>query len=225
MSFDPPERDNPFEAPRTTIGERALSSDILDNDAELIRREHLGHEANVKSLGQLYYLGTFFGVIGTIFVVLMAAGAIPIPPNQQQGMDPDTTRLIYWGMAVFYLFATVLNGALGYGLTHLQTWARWTVLVFTVLGLLYVLFVGLALMLVNPIVGGIVLLVGGGINGFILYLLVAPKAGVVFSREYKEVIRKTPHVKNKTSLILKIFLGILIAIIAIAVLAAILSPR
>jgi hypothetical protein len=221
MSFDPPGGVNPFEAPRAGIGEKALYQDIADNDAELIRREHLGREANIKSLGHLNYLGAFFCGLATIGIALTAMGVIPPSPNQPNSLDPMTQKLVFGGMAVFYLVFTALYGAMGYGLTHLQNWARWTQVVLTSLGLLYIVFMTIAAMLVNPAVGLVLLVVGGGISGLILYLLVSSKAGVVFSREYQEIIRKTPHVKYKTSIIVKILLGLLLLLIGLGVLAAI----
>ena len=225
MSFDPPRSVNPFEAPLAGIGERALYQDIADNDAELIRREHLGRESNIKSLGHLSYLGAFFGALGTIGLGLMAVGVIPTDPNLQNGVDATSRKFLLGGIAFFYLVLTALNGAIGHGLTHLQPWARWTMVVFTSIGLLYVAAMSVVAFVANPIAGLLVLLVGGGFNGLIMYLLVSSKAGVVFSREYKEVIRKTPHVKQKMSIIVKIFVGLLVFVILLGVAALIFSPR
>jgi hypothetical protein len=221
MSFDPPGGVNPFEAPRAGIGEKALYQDIADNDAELIRREHLGREANIKSLGHLDYLGAFFCGITTVVFAMTGMGVLQPRMNQPDALDPMMQKLIFGGIAVFYLLFTVLLGAVGYGLTHLQNWARWTQVVLTSLGLLYVAFLTLATMMINPVAGLVVMLFGGGIGGLILYLLVSSKVGVVFSREYKEVILKTPHIKYKTSIIVKILLGLLLLLIGLGVLAAI----
>ena len=50
------------------------------------------------------------------------------------------------------------------------------------------------------------------ILGYIVYLLVARKSGMVFSAEYKEIIRKSPQVKYKTGVIVKVFLiGLIVA--------------
>ena len=226
MSFNLPGEVNPFEAPRAEIGEEARYHDIADNDAEMIRREHIGREANIKSLGQLNYLGAFFGVIGTILYVALAAGVMPMPPNQAPGLDPNAQRIAMGIAALISLFGTLLNGALGYGLTHFQAWARWTTVAFTVLGLVVVVFYTLVVSyMISPIAGLVLLVVGGGIYGLILWLLVSKKAGVVFSSEYKEVIRKTPHVKLKTSIIVKILLVMLLLIVVFGFLAAFFSSR
>jgi hypothetical protein len=53
---------NPYLAPKATV------EDVLDlatSDAEAVRREHINHEASLKSIGLLYYLGGI-GLIGGI---------------------------------------------------------------------------------------------------------------------------------------------------------------
>jgi hypothetical protein len=225
MSFDPPGGVNHFQAPRTGIGEGALYGDVIDNDAELIRRDHLSREANIKSLGQLLYFFAFFGVVGMVVLFSMAAGIIPTGPNALKGMDPSTQKLFFAAMGFGCLVATAFYIGIGYGLTHLQTWARWTVVVLVSLGLLNTVVSSVITIMANPVVGLIALIVVGGIYGLILYLLISSKAGVVFSKEYKEVIRKTPHIKYKISLIVKILLGFLLFIIVLGVLAAIFGPR
>lgn len=226
MSHDPFGEVNPFEAPRAGIGEEVVYRDLADNDAELIRREHIGHEANVKSIGHLYYLGAFFGALGAVVYVLLASGVMPVPPNQRNGMDPAIFRVAMGVAAAVCLVMTVLFAAPGYGLTKLQSWARWMSVVITSLALaltaLYTLFISA---FISPAGGLIFLAIIGGINGAILWILVAPKAGVVFSADYKEVIRKTPHVRLQTSLIVKILLVVLIVAIGFVVAAAIFSGR
>jgi hypothetical protein len=46
----------------------------------------------------------------------------------------------------------------------------------------------------------------------------------VFSEEYQRVIAETPHIKYRTSIVVWILLGLLLLLIAIAVLAALIRP-
>jgi hypothetical protein len=55
------------------------------------------------------------------------------------------------------------------------------------------------------------------INAYFLYLIFSPKSTVVFSPEYKEIIRQTPHVKCRTSLAMWIVLILLLSFIAIGI--------
>ena len=49
------------------------------------------------------------------------------------------------------------------------------------------------------------------IVGYILYLMLSEKGSVVFSPAYKEIIARTPHIKYRTSLILKIALAVFVS--------------
>ena len=46
------------------------------------------------------------------------------------------------------------------------------------------------------------------ISIYILHLIFSSKGQMVFSPEYKEIIRQTPHIKYKTSKIVWVLLGI-----------------
>ncbi len=60
--------------------------------------------------------------------------------------------------------------------------------------------------------------VGTLINGYILYLIFSPKGSMVFSDDYHEIMAQTPHIKYKTSIIVKIFLFLLLGLITVGVL-------
>ncbi len=61
--------------------------------------------------------------------------------------------------------------------------------------------------------------IGTIINAYILYLVFSAKGKMVFSDEYQEAIAATPHVKHKTSIILKVFLLLLLLVFAFAIFA------
>jgi hypothetical protein len=217
---------NPYAAPRAELTRTATEPASAElAQAEAIRREHIGREANVKSLGQLYFLGAFFAGILVVVAILGMLGVIPAGNAANDGVPGGATG--FWGIVgLAYAFAFALNFGLGYGLYHLQTWARWTVVVFTALGFLYALVTGGILLLVNVVMGVITLLVGCGITGLILYVLLSSKAKMVFSPQYKEIIVKTPHIRYKTSTIVKVLLILVILLIAVAIIGALLGgPR
>ena len=54
MSTVNPDEINPFQAPRSAIGTPTVEADA---DAEVIRRTYIRHEASVRSIGMLAYLG------------------------------------------------------------------------------------------------------------------------------------------------------------------------
>ena len=215
-----PDDDNPFAPPRALIGDRASEADLdIDRDAELIRLHHLSHETSIRSVGMLCYLGSALGVLFTCAGTIAAIGAMRqavAPP----GTSIELVRVTMWlGTAVWAIIA-VLGFALGYGLRNLQAWARWTGMVLSVLSMLYGLLVVLFLLV---LLGGpgatapvFAVLFGIAIQGYVFYLLVAPKSGMVFSGEYRLIIQKTPEIRTRTSLIVKIALGLLVALLVLA---------
>lgn len=62
--------------------------------------------------------------------------------------------------------------------------------------------------------------IGTLINGYILYLVFSQKGKMVFSEEYRTVIEQTPHIKYRTSIIVWIVLGLLLALILFGLTAA-----
>jgi hypothetical protein len=207
-SFEPLDDDfNPYAAPKAQAAPMRLRGEV--GQAEEIRRAYINHEAGFKSIGALYILG---GVFGTIAVIAMIA---VLASGQMKGMEPGVAVFVL----AFYLVITALNYAIGIGLNKLQVWARWTALVFSVLGLIGVCLNALVVTFANPIAGLFFLLIGGGITGYILYLLASSKATYICSPEYREIIALTPHVKYRTPwwvwLVAILFvLGIVVAIIA-----------
>jgi hypothetical protein len=234
MSYPPADEPNPVAAPRAEIGENVVDLGG-DTDAELTRRTYLSHEASVKSVGYLNYLGAVILAIAAVFCTLAAASFVPV--NAFPGNDMETTRVIMAVAAGGCLLFFFINFAIGYGLTHLKTWARWTMVVLLAINLLSSAFQLVTGTANNPpAVAGqqppppgsnaASLIVGAIIALYILYLMVSPKSNVVFSREYKAVIAKTPHIKYKSGCVAKVGVAFLIlvgALILIGVVSTLLK--
>jgi hypothetical protein len=211
----PEDEFNPYAAPVAAVGKPGGASGESGR-AEEIRRAHIGHEASIRSIGSLYYLGAIFSGLGIILGILFATGVIPVRQQDEEVLGGPVLGMI---LAAIYTVAFALNFALGYGLRALQNWARWTVVVLMAPGLLFAFVMAVISALRNPLAGVLLLILGGVIPAYIIYLLVSPKAGVIFSREYKEIIAQTAHVKYRTSLLLKIFLVLVVGLIAIGIIA------
>jgi hypothetical protein len=97
-----------------------------------------------------------------------------------------------------------MQGMIGSGLRRLQRWTRIPVLLLAGIGLLAI-----------PI--------GTIISGYILYLILSNKGAMVFSDEYKEVIRQTPDIRYRTSIIVWILLGLLGVVLLFVLLGVALS--
>jgi hypothetical protein len=217
MGRSPGDDLNPFAPPRARIGDRAAQADgPIDDQAERIRRLHLSHEASVKAVGVLGYLAS--GFCGFIVVIF------PLMAPDFGRVNPISTSMRI-SVVAFYGALCAVAFALGYGLRLLQAWARWTTMILSMLALMYCLMVIVILLgfAIGPVPSGVVpLLIGLGlILAYFFYLMVAPKGAVVFSAEYQRVIAATPEIRTRTSPIVKVFLGFLVGLLVLAVVAAI----
>ncbi|MCW8963968.1 MAG: hypothetical protein OQL16_09240 [Gammaproteobacteria bacterium] len=105
--------DNPYQAPQANIIP-------ADSEMEEIRSLHIRHEATIKSIGILYYLGAFFMFIASAG---MAATALAEPP-----VSALTIASIFLLLGIFQFWAARL-------LRALSPRAKIPVTIFSVIGL------------------------------------------------------------------------------------------
>jgi hypothetical protein len=92
------------------IATQKLREGVLDaNSSEQIRKDHISHEASIKSIGILYYVGAAMMVIVGF---LSATSAIP-----------SSTNFAIGGGVVFFSLGVILV-CTGIGLRKLKRWAR-----------------------------------------------------------------------------------------------------
>jgi hypothetical protein len=178
---------NPYAAPLVTEAPPALAT-----EAEVIRREHIKHEASVKGIGALYYIGSLFLLIGGCTLLIT-------------GLSAGNAGPVEVGMMVLFPLLGILGFWVGYGLRKLSSAARVVAGVLTGINLALSIF-GLPKSVIAIL-----------INTYILNLLFSKKGAMVFSAPYKEVIAATPHIKYKTSIVVWIVLGIFVLAILIGV--------
>ncbi|EMI17845.1 putative membrane protein [Rhodopirellula maiorica SM1] len=166
---------------------------VIGDDVESMRRYYLSHEAAVKSIGILYMLGAIFMVPIGLFIMLA-----PVMP----GEEAIGIKIAMRAIGFLYFSLGLLQGFTAVGLRKLRPWARIVATVFSVLGLL-----------AFPL--------GTLISAYILYLLLSEKGKMVFSPGYEQVMAQTPHIKYKTSIIVWIFLGLLVALVTFAIVVAV----
>ena len=104
---------NPYAAPTARVDDVPASP-----EAEAIRRAHISHEASIKAVGILYYLG---GAVSTLAGVAALFGA-------SSGADA-AIMLLLLALGVGSLFA-------GWGVRALRPWARIVGCVLSAIGLL-----------------------------------------------------------------------------------------
>ena len=109
---------NPYAPPQTPT--LTAQPPELAN-AEALRREHIGTEATIKSVGALYYLGA-------LYVIL----SIPIAHTMLQLREKGPIfgiELLLFALGLAFL-------SMGYGLRRLRGWARYPTIIFSGFGLL-----------------------------------------------------------------------------------------
>ncbi len=109
---------NPYAPPTARVAD--VSS--VDSQAEAIRREHIKHEASVRSVGILYYIGGALSVLGGLIV-------LPLAVMEQAGVAYAFAGAL---LLVFGAFAL----AVAYAIRQLKPWARTACIVLSVIGLL-----------------------------------------------------------------------------------------
>lgn len=231
MADPGPDETNPFRAPTARIGAATITGATAD--AELVRRAYLGREASVRSLGMILYL---FAGFAALAVVGYGIGAVVLsinpPPNLDAGpIDLRVAMLLGAGAS---LGVAALQGAWGWGLRRLHTWARWLTVVLTALTLAFCGLVVLVVLAMSFFGGSVPMAIAIAaiyaapmtIAGAILGLMIGPKGSMVFSPEYQDVIRQTPHIKYKTSRFVKVLMWIvLIIVVGVGLLAGIAALR
>ncbi|MFZ4083033.1 MAG: hypothetical protein ACOYKN_17525 [Pirellula sp.] len=194
--------ENPYEPTGSAYGSGSLDSNVDLSQAEIVRKSHLSHEANLQGFGCLYTFGGILGIFVGLFSVArgvsILAGGLP-----QNLADPASEGLVGALIGLVVLAISVVQLMAGRSLRTLNPKGKMLAVIVTAIGLL------------NPC--------GIPIFGYLLYLLLSAKGEMVFSDRYKEIIQATPHIKYKTSIIVWIFLFLLIAVILMGIIAAVVS--
>ena len=206
--------DNPYAPSGSSYGDASLDANFDLSQAELIRKSHLSHEANIQGFGCLYTLGGILGILGAIFyvgigILVMAGGVVP-KGLESMVFGAGGDQLVSGGL-------TTLVGVVFLAIAVAQLFAGRSMQTLNPSGKILAIVVAAIGMLQFPC--------GTLISGYLLYLLVSAKGRTVFSSAYKEVMQATPHIRYRTSIIVWIFLFILIGVILLGVLAAIFGAR
>lgn len=193
---------NPYAAPKAEIGSDFAVE--MQSDDEAIRKKYLNHEASVRAIGALNYLGGVVWVTAGLFLtgwsVLLMSGVLP------RGAD-SPEKWLYGAMGVGLLALGVLVFLLGRGLRRFRPWARWSEVALASIGALA------NVAQLNPF--GLLFPV------YFLYVMLSKKGTMVFSPEYQAVRARTPHIKYKTSLIVKIAVVLLLTVLCLAIVGGI----
>lgn len=175
---------NPYAPPQARVADVSVATTA----AEAIRREHIKHEAAVRSIGTLYYFG---GIMMLVLALVFGFGGLPMP-------GVEAPPVLAWVVSAVYAVLAVISIVVAYGLRRLRSWARVATIVLATFGLL-----GFP--------------VGTLVSAYILYLLLAAKGRRVFAADYADIVAATPQVRYRTSLLVwaLVFALVITAVIVI----------
>ncbi len=191
---------NPYESPKSDISTfpQPGQGEEGSSQAEQIRRGYLNHEANVRSVGLLFYVSTGFFSFAAIATLRYAPA-----------------------MAIRHFAFGIVAGFAGYGLRRLKSWARIPAAILIGLGL-----VNMARALTSSPADALGNGLGAAIYLYVLFLVWGTRGRYVCSDEYRAIVAQTPHIKYKPSIIVKICAGLLLLVVVLAVLSFLfISPR
>lgn len=189
---------NPYAVSTTSLADAGMGG---GGDAVAIRKRYLSHEASIKSIGLLYWLG---GIVGLILAPLYLIGAITVMTSADAASGAQGSNtfagIVMVGLAVMIAAFAVGQIIVAIGIRKLKPWARIATAVLSGIGLL-----GFPL--------------GTIISAYFMYLVLSKKGQYVFSPEYQSVIAATPQIRYRTSIVVWILLGLLVALLILGILA------
>jgi uncharacterized membrane protein (DUF2068 family) len=205
--------DDPYRPPESDLTppiERISGFLTDERESELSdRTRHLPVEATIRTIGLIYILTAVFGFLN-VGVMLYSPTFTEMVAQQaaKSGVDPTTFRMI---AIVFMIFGAALVLLLGLGLRELKNWARWTIIVFGVIGQLgklpYLINPVGAIQGFSPSLQTVTSIVGTVIAIVLIFLLFLPGADHVCSKHYRFVISETRELRATLGLRDKILLG------------------
>lgn len=104
---------NPYAAPAARVEDTGANP-----EAEAIRKAHLNHEASIKAVGALYYLGGLMMAASVVAVLMPGAKAYGV------------------GMAAFLFLVGAIQFAAGWGVRAFRPWGRVVGIILSVIGLI-----------------------------------------------------------------------------------------
>ena len=191
---------NPYESPTTQSFDDGFSADpdgfsADPDDFEQMRWYHLSHEASIRSFGLLYWFGG--GVMLFLGGAMIVQSLMEILGQRQIGFPFEIIMISAVYIVVGLLQITVARG----------------IRKFTPIGKIGGIIFGMIGLIGFPI--------GTLLSGYMLYLLLSAKGKFIFSPQYQQVLKATPHIVYKNRIVL-LLLIIVVLIVIVALFASIL---
>lgn len=182
----------PFNPYASTAGSN-MHLGAPSGSAESIRRSHINHESSIKTFGVLIGLNSAIGFLG--FFMTFGLAFVGNPPDEV----PYFAIMMITSM--IFLMTSVFMAFVCHGLYTLSSFGR----------------IG------GAIVGALMLLnvpCGTMMGILLLFLLFSEKGNMVFSSDYKQIIRQTPHVKASSKLLIWLLIILFVLVLIMMSIAA-----
>ena len=183
---------NPYAAPSTSPYGGYAPAGMSQSEAERIRRELIANEVSIKSIGSLYLVSAFFCGFGGLALAGLLIFSL-ISPH-----EAALSLAFSLGLLLLYVLIGAVFFWIGKGLRQLDIKVRTITIVLSAIGL-----IGFPL--------------GTLINGYFLYLLAGEKGKRIFSPEYQEIIRATPHIQHKSPWLLGCAIILVVGVVIAAI--------
>ena len=187
---------------KPALVERIKEGTGIGGADEQTRQTYLTHERAVRSVGTLFVLG------GSLFVLAGILG--PFSKDDVSTVSGPPVPFAF-RLAVSAMIALFGAAEIWVGLKLRKLDQRFRIPAAVMAG------IGVAV--------GLLSCIGWIVPAYILWLLLSQKGQVVFSDQYARVIERTPHIKAKMWIVLKILLIVFGVLIALGILGIILSPK
>jgi hypothetical protein len=201
--------ENPYAPPsedrRASVDEKA--TDGLAN----LRTKHLRRESCIR-------LSALIGLILAGFVGLtFGVGSLFELYRQEEGIELLSDRR-WVARMICVISIAILAFVTNWGLFRLRNWGRWALTIVTTLPLPVLICAWLLLNRtanpeiqesIDPVGLTIVSMISALPYTLLLFLMWSPKGRIVFSPEYRETIRQTPHARSGCS-------GVFVAVVAVS---------
>lgn len=175
----------------------AVGTSELGSDAEALRITYLIRETTIKSAGGLFVVGGILACLLAVFYALAGLVTLGAP-------RPDEPAVLFFALAILSGVLGVAQIYIAGGLWQLKPWARTAAAGFSCLGLL-----------AFP--------VGTLLCAYFCYLLLSRKGAMVFSEPYRQVVKATPRIEYKSSIVVGILFTALLVPFVLVIIGLVLA--
>jgi hypothetical protein len=199
---NPAERpdENPYAPPRDD--RRASVDETETGQVESQRTKHLRRESCIRNAGLIS------SILAGCVVLTFSVGAL-FELYRQEEQDIELSIYRRWvARMICVISIAILAFVTSWGLFWLRNWGRWALTMVTTVPLPVLVCAWLLLNRtanpevqesIDPVGLTILCVVSALPYTFLLFLMWSPKGSMVFSPEYRETIRQTPHLRSGCS--------------------------